>query len=663
MSQVKARSSLVQRLRDRDQGFVGSRTAASAVTHALPLPPHDRARPRATMMPPVTICWTQFGSPCCEQPIWMTVMIAAPKTVPSDRAPAAEQAAAADDHGRDDVELETDGDRRIADREPRELQHAGHARRAPPPACRPRPCVRSIAHAAQPRRPLVRSDREQVPAEARVARARRATTSASSSGQPDARPADRASPPSARSPQQIVQPGDRRLDPPLVGEALRRAAHEHHRAERDDERHDPEPGDEQAVDGAAERRRGHAAERGDQRDRPGAQQQRDRRPCVSATIEPTDRSIPPATMTIVMPSAAMQTIAVCRAISSRLAGAEELRADERRRRRARPASSPSEHDRRRRAQRSAPSSRASRSGRVHHQRVLRPVRAGRGGPSRPRHMTAIAVAEAEQLGQIAADHQHGPAGVRVPSPRPDASRVEQRVDLRLAADVDAARRLVEQQDVDVVVQQARERDLLLVAARQLADRLPRARAADRQPLDPARRGLVCRAGSTSDARSEIGRAATASGCRRCSSPSASPSPLRSSLSMPTPCAPRARAATRPLNRRRRVMRPLRTGLEPEDRAQQPRPAGADQAGDAENLAAAQRERRRTRARRSSTSSSTSPGSRGAARIQIVDAAADHQLDDRVRAQLRGPPPPALRPSRSTTKRSETSFTSSMKCEM
>ncbi len=39
---------------------------------------------------------------------------------------------------------------------------------------------------------------------------------------------------------------------------------------------------------------------------------------VSATIEPTDKSIPPATITMVIPSAAVQTIAVCLAMSSRL---------------------------------------------------------------------------------------------------------------------------------------------------------------------------------------------------------------------------------------------------------------------------------------------------------------------------------------------------------
>jgi hypothetical protein len=39
---------------------------------------------------------------------------------------------------------------------------------------------------------------------------------------------------------------------------------------------------------------------------------------LKATTDPTDRSIPPATITIVMPSEAVQTIAVWRAMSSRL---------------------------------------------------------------------------------------------------------------------------------------------------------------------------------------------------------------------------------------------------------------------------------------------------------------------------------------------------------
>ena len=100
-------------------------------------------------------------------------MIAAPTIVPTTRAAAAEQAAAADDHGGDDVELEADGDRRIADRQLRELQHAGERRQARRRAAYTAILVRAIAHAAQARRALVRADREQVAAEARVAQGQR----------------------------------------------------------------------------------------------------------------------------------------------------------------------------------------------------------------------------------------------------------------------------------------------------------------------------------------------------------------------------------------------------------------------------------------------------------------------------------------------------------
>ena len=45
---------------------------------------------------------------------------------------------------------------------------------------------------------------------------------------------------------------------------------------------------------------------------------------VSATTDPTERSMPPETTITVMPSAAAHTIAVCRAISSRLPGRKKL---------------------------------------------------------------------------------------------------------------------------------------------------------------------------------------------------------------------------------------------------------------------------------------------------------------------------------------------------
>ena len=59
-------------------------------------------------------------------------------------------------------------------------------------------------------------------------------------------------------------------------------------------------------------------------------------------------------------------------------------------------------------------------------------------------------------------------------------RVDEPVDLRLAADVDAARRFVEQEHVDVVVEQPRDRDLLLVAAGEFARVLSRPGALDLQ---------------------------------------------------------------------------------------------------------------------------------------------------------------------------------------
>src|SRR3712207_8089502 len=54
------------------------------------------------------------------------------------------------------------------------------------------------------------------------------------------------------------------------------------------------------------------------------------------------------------------------------------------------------------------------------------------------------------------------------------------VDLGLGADVDAARRLVQDQDARVEHQAAREQRLLLVAAAQVADRLVQGRRLDPQ---------------------------------------------------------------------------------------------------------------------------------------------------------------------------------------
>ena len=66
-----------------------------------------------------------------------------------------------------------------------------------------------------------------------------------------------------RHAQQIVQPRRRRLDPALVRQSLRDAAHDEQRAQRHDEGHDLQLRDQDTVDQAADRRRRHRAERGE----------------------------------------------------------------------------------------------------------------------------------------------------------------------------------------------------------------------------------------------------------------------------------------------------------------------------------------------------------------------------------------------------------------
>ena len=121
----------------------------------------------------------------------------------------------------------------------------------------------------------------------------------------------------------------------------------------------------------------------------------------------------------------------------------------------------------------------------------------------------------------------------------------------LCSDIDAPRRLVEQQHIDVVMEQPRERHFLLIAARQLATgcRGPRHLIASRSIH--VRAACVLAARDDERARVRDLRAATASGCPTTVSPTASPSPLRSSLSMPIPFAQRLRGAGRPVHAARR----------------------------------------------------------------------------------------------------------------
>ena len=90
------------------------------------------------------------------------------------------------------------------------------------------------------------------------------------------------------------------------------------------------------------------------------------------------------------------------------------------------------------------------------------------------------VAHPQDLGQLRRDHHDRLAlGGQI---------VEQSVDLGLRPDIDAARRLVEDQDVGVAREPLRDDDLLLVAARQVAGLLTHRGRLDRKVLDLALRG-------------------------------------------------------------------------------------------------------------------------------------------------------------------------------
>ena len=206
-------------------------------------------------------------------------------------------------------------------------------------------------------------------------------------------------------------------------------------------------------------------------------------------------------------------------------------------------------------------------------------------------MTAIAIAEAEQLGNVAADHQHrARLAARLALGN---ERIDELVDLRLARDVDAASRFVEEQDVDVVMEQPGDRDLLLVAARELGNGLTRAAGLDVKPLHPARRGAILCAWEDHRPRPKPlesrERHVVGDGQRR------GETFLFAILAeKPAPHAPPLVRCWRP-RPRAEAHAPGAHRLETEESAHQPGAPGAEQSGNAENLAAVQRECRARRA--------------------------------------------------------------------
>ena len=170
--------------------------------------------------------------------------------------------------------------------------------------------------------------------------------------------------------------------------------------------------------------------------------------------------------------------------------------------------------------------------------------------------------------------------------------VDQLVDLCLAGDIDAARRLVEHEHIHVVVKQARERDFLLVAARQTRHLLRRTRRRGyRGARSTAERSARCREGDTKKPRAGPSSRVIVmlSAMFRFV---ASPSPVRSSLSMPMPRRHQSAGVDGP-RCTPSFTAPCVTASRPNSpRSSRVRPAPS-KSGNAENLAAMQRERRRT----------------------------------------------------------------------
>ena len=112
-----------------------------------------------------------------------------------------------------------------------------------------------------------------------------------------------------------------------------------------------------------------------------------------------------------------------------------------------------------------------------HDRRLADLRLGQLGhrPAVAQHEDAVGALD--HLLELGGDHQHAEPLI--------GELADQRLDLGLGADVDAARRLVEDQELRVHAQPAGEQHLLLIAAGQLADLLLGARALDAEPRDEA----------------------------------------------------------------------------------------------------------------------------------------------------------------------------------
>jgi hypothetical protein len=102
--------------------------------------------------------------------------------------------------------------------------------------------------------------------------------------------------------------------------------------------------------------------------------------------------------------------------------------------------------------------------------------------STPAAHDADGIADPHEFGQIRADEKDGFA-LR-------GQLAHQPVDLGFAADIDASRRLIQEQNPGLVMQQSADGDLLLIAAGEFGGRLAGALGADIEFFHPTPGGLA-----------------------------------------------------------------------------------------------------------------------------------------------------------------------------
>src|SRR5207245_598577 len=139
------------------------------------------------------------------------------------------------------------------------------------------------------------------------------------------------------------------------------------------------------------------------------------------------------------------------------------------------------------------------------------------------------VADAQQVGERAGDHQDGSAA--------RCELIDHSVNLGLGADVDAERGFIQEKHVDVVMEKPGEGNFLLVAAGKVADFLRWSPASDAQAIDPGLSGSAFV--GRKHGRWERVRLSAMVRSR------ARPSDLRSSLTMPARWSQRALGAAGP----------------------------------------------------------------------------------------------------------------------